>query len=124
MKRFFSKTMLLLTGCFSLSLLANAQERLDCESILASLETGEIQDGSYYDKCGFDDSLQVWTKWAGYVSEKKMKRAVFEICVRYPEHEYHNLYCEKALLWGIQQHISAKERCLLRKEIFNLDMNI
>ncbi len=118
MKQFFSKT-LLLTGCF-FSSLCFAQEDFtsNCEKVLEQLETGELQESSYYDKCGFSNEELAWSKWAGYVSENKMKRAIYELCVRYPEHEYHDLYCEKALLLGHPAAYIEKGRSLLEKNDF------
>ncbi len=90
----------LLLGVFFISATANAQdsfETFSCEEIIQKLETGELQDRIYYDKCGFSNEDLVWTKWAGYVSEKKMRRGIFEICIRYPDHTYHQLYCDKAI---------------------------
>lgn len=90
----------LLLGVFFISATANAQdsfETFSCEEIIQKLETGELKDRMYYDKCGFSNKDLVWTKWAGYVSEKKMRRGIFEICIRYPDHTYHQLYCDKAI---------------------------
>ena len=70
---------------------------LTCEEIFEKLETGELNDSSLYDKCGFLNEDLVWGKWAGFVSEKKMRRAIYEICIRFPSHEYHELYCDKAI---------------------------
>ena len=47
-----------------------------------------------------------------------MKRAIYELCVRYPEHEYHDLYCEKALLLGHPAAYIQKGRSLLEKDDF------
>lgn len=71
-----------------------------CESILARLETNELTDVSLYDECGFNNESLVWGKWSGYVSENKMKKALYEICRRFPVHEYHELYCEKSAQLG------------------------
>ena len=70
---------------------------LTCEEVFEKLETGELTDSSLYDKCGFLNEDLVWGKWAGFVSEKKMRRAIYEICIRFPSHEYHELYCDKAI---------------------------
>ncbi|MBQ8250901.1 MAG: hypothetical protein IJY92_03185 [Alphaproteobacteria bacterium] len=94
----------LLKKCLFLSALfipfsgqANSYAELSCEEIFQKLETGELTDSSLYDKCGFLNEDLVWNKWAGYVSEKKMRRAIYEICIRFPLHEYHELYCDKAI---------------------------
>lgn len=71
-----------------------------CEDILLKLETGELSDRTFYDKCGFNDETVVWNKWAGYISEKQMKKALFEICERFPLHTYHELYCQKSAQLG------------------------
>ena len=118
MKHFFSKTFLLASCFFSCVALAQDDFSSNCEKLLDGLETGEIQDSSYYDKCGFANEELAWTKWAGYVSSKKMKRAIYELCVRYPEHEYHDLYCEKALLLGHPAAYIQKGRSLLEKDDF------
>ena len=76
---------------------AQSYAELSCEEIFERLETGELSDSSLYDKCGFLSEDMVWNKWAGFVSEKKMRRAIYEICIRFPSHEYHELYCDKAI---------------------------
>ena len=70
---------------------------ISCMQIIEKLETGELTDETLYDKCGFHNKELAWNKWAGIVSEKKFKRAIFELCVRYPKHEYHERYCQKAI---------------------------
>lgn len=94
----------LLKKCLFLSALfvpflgqAQSYAELSCEEIFEKLETGELTDSSLYDKCGFLNEDLVWGKWAGFVSEKKMRRAIYEICIRFPSHEYHELYCDKAI---------------------------
>ncbi|MBO7244926.1 MAG: hypothetical protein J6V53_06595 [Alphaproteobacteria bacterium] len=118
MKYFFSKTLLLACCFFSVLSYAKEYPSIDCEKLLEDLETGKIQDTSNYDKCGFANEEFVWSKWAGYVSEKKMKRAIHEICVRYPDHEYHDLYCEKAILLGHPAAYILKGRKLIEKDDF------
>ena len=118
MKHFFSKTLLFASCFFSGLCFAQEDFTTNCEKLLERLETGELQDSSYYDKCGFSNEELAWSKWAGYVSENKMKRAIYELCVRYPEHEYHDLYCEKALLLGHPAAYIQKGRSLLEKNDF------
>ncbi len=116
MKHFFSKTFFLMSCLISFSAVGQENQSLDCESILQGLETGDVQDVSLYDDCGFSNEDYVWKKWAGYVSEKKMKRAIFELCIRYPNHEYHSLYCERALLLGHPAAYIRKGRELIEKD--------
>lgn len=73
---------------------------MNCENVLTRLETGETNDVLLYDKCGFNDEKVVWNKWAAYASENKMKKALYQICVRFPKHVYHELYCEKSAQLG------------------------
>ena len=89
---------LLLSCClfsFFSPLKATAQD--ECENVLIQLENQPSLSSKEYDKCGFGNEELVWSKWAGYVSEKKMRRAIYEICVRFPNHDYHKLYCDKAV---------------------------
>lgn len=70
--------------------------KMTCEELLEELENNPALPSSEYDKCGFNDSYQTWEKWAGFVTVNQMKRALYEICIRYPEHEYHDMYCERS----------------------------
>ncbi len=91
------KSLLAVVCLIPFSCLAEDVQTLPCENIFEKLETGELNDNSLYDKCGFSNEELVWNKWAGYVSQKKMRRAIFEICKRFPNHEYNTLYCDKAI---------------------------
>ncbi len=96
----FKKSLLFSAFFIPFAITARAEDTLktfSCEEIIQQLETGELQDRTYYDKCGFSNEDIAWTKWAGYVSEKKMKRGIFELCTRFPNHAYHQLYCDKAI---------------------------
>ena len=65
-----------------------------CEKLLVSAEEKPI-DG-IYDDCGFGDEMRAWSDWAPFAAAHDMKRALFELCQRYPNHIYGALYCEKA----------------------------
>ncbi len=91
------KSLFLSVLFMSFSSQATSYAELTCEEIFEKLETGELSDSTLYDKCGFSNEELVWNKWAGFVSEKKMRRALYEICVRFPSHEYHELYCDKSI---------------------------
>lgn len=67
----------------------------NCKILLVKAE--EVPDDKVYTDCGFDDEGKAWNTWAPYVSSRKMKRALFELCRRYPNHEYGALYCQKAI---------------------------
>ena len=66
-----------------------------CEKLLVQAETDPNPD--VYTKCGFDDSFRAWEVWAPFAAAHDMKRALYELCVRYPEHKYGLLYCQKAV---------------------------
>ncbi len=65
-----------------------------CEKMLIQAELKP--DASVYEACRFDDEVRAWNTWAPFASSKKLKRALYEFCWRYPEHPYRNLYCEKS----------------------------
>lgn len=60
-------------------------------------ESEDILNEGVYTDCGFDDEVRAWNTWAPYASAHKMKRALYELCRRYPNHEYGPLYCQKAI---------------------------
>ena len=57
-------------------------------------------DTNVYDLCGFNDPDVAWTKWSGLASQKHWKKALYQLCIRYPAHEYSGLYCEKSANLG------------------------
>lgn len=84
-------------GLMFMSFSVVAEDNIDsCEAILARLEINQQESDTLYDQCGFNDEKTVWEKWAGYATVNKMSRALYEICVRYPEHIYHDMYCERS----------------------------
>jgi len=66
-----------------------------CEELL--LQAEQNADTSVYESCDFNDSYRAWNVWAPYVSAHNMKKGIYELCRRYPTHEYGPLYCQKAL---------------------------
>lgn len=77
--------------------ISRAQEPTDitCEALLTAAET--TPDDGVYDRCGFGNADKAWQTWAPFVSAHNMKRALFELCRRYPQHQYGLLYCQKAI---------------------------
>lgn len=65
-----------------------------CQELLQLAET--VPETSPYDLCGFSDPDLAWNKWAPFSSKNKLRRALFELCQRYPAHEYAALYCKKS----------------------------
>ena len=66
-----------------------------CEQLLLASE--EQADAKIYEDCDFGNEVKAWEYWAPFVSAHNMKRAIFELCKRYPDHPYGPLYCDKAL---------------------------
>ena len=116
--RFLTQGLFLSCCLFCLPVLAEPVDNVDCESLLQQLEKDMSLSSEKYDKCGFDEEELVWGKWAGYVSEKKMRRAVYEICKRYPLHDYHDLYCEKALQMEYPEALIDKGQSLIETNLF------
>lgn len=75
-----------------------------CATALADLEEKagieSPDDDNIYDACGFNNEKLVWARLASTVSAKEMKRAIYEVCERYPNHAYHKTYCEKSAALG------------------------
>lgn len=96
--------MRLKTALLCLSLLvpfsASAAIPSDCEEKLLAFEEADSEDKSIYDMCGFNDSKLVWDKWAPFASSRNAKKMLLEVCRRYPEHLYHEMYCLKAYRTG------------------------
>lgn len=71
-----------------------------CERLLTAAEevSADISTHStdVYTTCGFDNETRAWNTWAPFAAAHNMKRAMFELCTRYPSHQYGLLYCQKA----------------------------
>lgn len=85
----------------------------DCNQEIAEAENNN--DTAVYDRCGFNDPDVAWTKWSGLASQKNWRKAMYQLCVRYPTHQYSALYCEKSANLGYgpalveQGHKAMKE---------------
>ena len=66
-----------------------------CEKLLTQAEVNPNPD--IYTNCGFDDPFRAWEVWAPFAAAHDMKHALYELCIRYPEHKYGLLYCQKAV---------------------------
>ncbi len=71
-----------------------------CDILIEKAETTQEGSIDVYTLCGFDDSQKAWGKWAGTASAKNWKKALYELCVRYPNHTYGPLYCDKSASLG------------------------
>ncbi len=89
-----------------------------CAKLISSAEKNTHQDTNVYTQCGFDNENYVWETWAAYVSQKNHKKALFEICVRHPNHMYHNIYCEKSAQLGYGPALAYKAEKLLEQNNF------
>ena len=76
------------------SAVLNATDKQNCLKLLELAEEKQID--SVYDFCGFDDETIAWYEWAPFVSAQGYKKALYELCRRYPEHDYSGLYCQKS----------------------------
>ena len=98
----------------SLPVMAQMTVPADCEVMLASAEE-TIGETTVYDTCGFSDAVTAWDKWAGWVSQKQYKRALYELCIRYPNHPYSDLYCEKSANLGYAPAVAEQGHRLMDK---------
>ncbi len=105
----------LLLGCVLFSFGAYAATVEECPVLLEQAEKEEIRDVNPYDFCGFGDENLVWSKWAPYASQHQLKKALYEICIRYPKHVYHDIYCEKSAQLGYGPALALKAESLLEK---------
>lgn len=105
----------LLLGCVLFSFGAYAATVEDCPALLEQAEKEEITDVNPYDFCGFGDENLVWSKWAPHASQHQLKKALYEICIRYPNHVYHDIYCEKSAQFGYGPALALKAESLLEK---------
>lgn len=90
----------------------------DCPDLIRKAEnqTESIPDiPDIYDFCEFDKENIVWEKWAPFASQHQLKKALYEICVRYPNHIYHDSYCEKSAALGYGPALALKAEKLLDK---------
>ncbi len=71
-----------------------------CDKLIEKAETTQEGSIDVYALCGFDDPQKAWGKWAGTASAKNWKKALYELCVRYPDHTYGPLYCDKSAALG------------------------
>lgn len=98
----FSFLFLALSAAISLPLHAQVSSKLqapqDCDQMVAEAEV--TNNTNVYDLCGFNDPDIAWTKWSGLASQKHWEKALYQLCVRYPAHEYSGLYCEKSANLG------------------------
>ncbi|MBP5535014.1 MAG: SEL1-like repeat protein [Alphaproteobacteria bacterium] len=69
-------------------------EKTACEKLLKLAENKQI-DG-VYDICGFNDEGAAWYQWAPLMSAAENKKALYELCKRFPTHDYAHLYCQKS----------------------------
>ncbi len=105
-------------GFLSYSAMAETVVLAECEDKITRAETaGET---SVYDECGFNDIETAWNKWAGWVSQKQYKRALYELCVRYPDHPYSDLYCEKSANLGYGPAIAEQGHRLMAQNFSKL----
>lgn len=90
------KYAILILSLLSFNSVALAQKLSDeaCEKLLMMAETQP--DSDIYTACSFDDEIKAWNTWAPFVASHDMKRGIFELCKRYPYHQYGPLYCDKA----------------------------
>ena len=72
----------------------NSMDKISCQKLLKIAEKKEIE--GIYERCGFDNEFLAWYEWAPFVSANGYKKALYELCQRYPEHDYSELYCQKS----------------------------
>ena len=109
--RFLS--LLLLGSVLSVSAMAQAPISSECELKIAQAET--TTDMAVYDECGFNNVDMAWDTWAGWVSQKEYKKALYQLCVRWPHHMYSDLYCEKSANLGYAPAIAEQGHRLMDK---------
>lgn len=92
---------ILLSCLFLVSMVYQAQgavlsssDKANCQKLLKLAEEKQVD--SVYEYCGFDDETIAWYEWAPFVSASGYKKALYELCQRYPEHDYAELYCQKS----------------------------
>lgn len=95
-----------------------------CEVELLQLEENSdvVDNTSLYDACGFTNEQTVWNKWAPLASRKNARKMLYEICYRYPNHTYHQMYCDKAFHSGYGPAVAYKAIKLLKQ--YNGDLGL
>ena len=96
-----------------ISRMALATSVVSCETAIEMAE--KDPNSSVYEQCGFNDADLAWNQWAGFVSQKEFKRALYELCVRWPDHMYSDLYCEKSANLGYAPAIAEQGHRLMYK---------
>ena len=79
-------TLVFCIGLIALPIHAQTLSNEACEVLLAKAETDLNSD--IYEDCRFNNPTQAWNTWAPFVASNNMKRAIFELCKRYPTHQY------------------------------------
>jgi len=92
MKSVFS---FLCVGFFAVQAMAEPLSDEACEQLI--IQSGDKEDILLYDDCGFGDENRAWNHWAPFASAHGLKRAMFELCRRYPYHAYGPMYCDKVV---------------------------
>ena len=69
-------------------------ERVACEKLLQLAEKKQLD--KVYELCAFDDEGVAWYRWAPQMSAEENKKALYELCRRFPTHDYAHLYCQKS----------------------------
>ncbi len=69
-------------------------DKKTCEKMLLIAE--EKQTDWIYDACGFANEATAWYTWAPVMSSLGYRKALYELCRRYPTHDYAKLYCQKS----------------------------
>ena len=82
-------------GLIGTTALAGPLSDAACEQLLITAENHA--DARIYEDCDFGNEIKAWEYWAPFVSAHNMKRGIFELCKRYPDHPYGPLYCDKAI---------------------------
>ena len=85
----------------------------ECKKKVEQAET--TNDLSVYDSCGFNDVKVAWDEWAGLASQKKYKKAQYQLCARWPSHPYSDMYCEKSANLGYAPAIIEQGHRLMEK---------
>ena len=65
-----------------------------CEHLIGIAERKQMD--WIYQKCGFDADEKAFDKWGAIVTEKKYKKAMYQLCRLNPNSSYSKLYCEKS----------------------------
>lgn len=88
----------------------------DCEAKLLAYEKNtDSAEEAPYEKCGFKDTHIVWNRWAPLAAQKNAPKMLYEICYRFPDHLYHDIYCNKAYQTNYPPALAYKAKQLLLK---------